>query len=222
MRAVAYALAFFILAAGWQRAEAQAEGPPAARGGRPTAQEPRQLWEQLSPQERERIRQQYERWQDLPAAQRQELSERYRQLEALPPAERQALQRRFEAWQRLSPAERSRMQSRLKYWRGLSPAGKEPVLRALWVLKHLLPQEFESFRQASGPRREELRQPLARRLAALLKHPMEELRRLGELPPEARRKAVQELLSEPSPQGAPTGRPPATTAEPTAGQSAGK
>jgi hypothetical protein len=214
MRALRYALFLFVLVAGWQRGEAEPTGAPPARTDQPIPPEHRQRWEQLSPDERQRLRQQYERWQDLSAAERQELSKRYRQLEALPRAEQEALRRRFEAWLRLSPQERERMQGRLKYWRRLSPAGKQPVLNALWVLKHLLPEEWASFRRAEGPRREELRRALTRRLAGLLKHPMEELRPLSELPPEARRKAVEQLLTGPPREGEPTPQPAGTAPEP--------
>jgi hypothetical protein len=114
------------------------------------------------------------------------------------------------------------MQRRLERWRRLSPAEKQPVLRALSVLKHLLPEEFEGFKQATGPRREELRRTLAHRLATLLKQPPEELRRLGELPPEPRRKAVEELLARPPGGDVSPRRPGASSAEPTPGYSAGK
>jgi hypothetical protein len=143
-------------------------------------------------------------------------------MEALTPAEREALRRRFEAWQRLTPEERARMQRRLEHWRRLPPVEKERVLRALWVLKHLLPEEFESFRQATGRERDELRRTLARRLANLLRHPMEELRRLGELPPEARRKAVENLLANPPKEGSAPGPRGGASGEGATGYSAGK
>jgi hypothetical protein len=222
MRGWRYALFLLVLVAGWQQGQAQPAGAPRAPASQPIPPEYRQRWEQLSPQERQRLLQQYQRWQDLSAAQRQELSDRYRQLQALTPSDREALRRRFDAWRQLSPEERARMQRRLEYWRRLPPPQKEPVLRALWVLKHLLPEEFESFRQANGPRREELRRPLARQLATLLKQPTAELRRLGELPPEARRKAVEKLLGEPPGEGAPSRRSGGTTGEATPGYSAGK
>jgi len=215
MRSLRYALFLLVLVAGWQQGEAKSPGAPPARTDQPVPPAHRQRWEQLSPQERQRLLEQYERWRNLSAAEREELSKRYRHLEALPRTEQEALRRRFETWLRLSPQARERMQGRLRYWRRLSPAEKEPVLNALWVLKHLLPDGWDSFRQAEGPRREELRRTLTRRLAGLLKHPMKELRPLSELPLEARRKAVEQLLTAPPKEGEPTGQPAGTAAEPT-------
>lgn len=222
MRVLRYLFVVFVLVAGWRQAEAQPRPAPPTPVAQPAPPDNRQRWERLSPEERQGLRQRYERWQDLSESQRQELSDRYRQLEALAPAERAALRDRFEAWRQLSPEERARMQRRLEHWRRLSPAEKEPVVRALWVLKHLLPEEFESFKHASGAEREKLRQTLARRLAALLSHPMAELRRLGELPPEARRKAVESLLAEPPKEGVPLRQRSGATRERGAGYSAGK
>ena len=222
MKVLRYLLVVFVLVGGWARSEAQPRPAPPAPVAQAAPPDNRQRWEHLSPEERQRLRQSYERWQDLSDSQRQELSDRYRQLEALAPPEREALRDRFEAWRQLSPEERARMQRRLEYWRRLPPEKKEQVLRALWVLKHLLPEEFESFKHARGAERERLRQALARRLAALLKHPMEELHRLGELPAEARRKAVEGILTQPQREGPPPRRPGGPSSGTAPGYSAGK
>jgi len=194
-----------------------ASGQPAPERGRPTQaealQRQRERWSRLTPERRRQLRERYDRWKRLPSSQRKELRDRLGRLNALPEAQRHALQRRLQAWSRLGPHERRKMQARLEYWRRLSPEEKERVTRALWVLNRLLPEEFDAFKRSSGAERQERRQVLSRRLAALLAQPTERLRPLSELPPEERREALDELLEEgPDRSPAPAQRPERGTA----------
>lgn len=81
------------------------------RGGQGNVQERYREWQEMSPQERERLRRRYEKWHNMPEE------------------DRNLYQRRFEQWQQLSPREQQRLRRQLDQWDTLSPQEKDRIRR---------------------------------------------------------------------------------------------
>jgi hypothetical protein len=60
------------------------------------AAESRDNWGKLTPREKERVRQNYERWQSLPPQDKEHLREEWNRYRTLPPDRREQLKRRYE------------------------------------------------------------------------------------------------------------------------------
>ena len=73
-----------------------------------------QHWQQLSPQERQRIRERNERLEQLSPEQRDKLRRNYQRWQRLAPEQRQRLRQRFERYQELSPEQRKQLRERSK------------------------------------------------------------------------------------------------------------
>jgi hypothetical protein len=63
----------------------------------------------LSPEERRRLRERYERFKKLPPEEKERLRKRLEEFEKLPEAERNRLKRRYDYFQRFSPEQRERL-----------------------------------------------------------------------------------------------------------------
>ncbi len=70
-----------------------------------------QRWKDLTPEQRERIRERYRRFQELPPDQQERIRERHEWFKSLPPGERLELR---EKWKRMSPQERKDLRKELK------------------------------------------------------------------------------------------------------------
>ena len=86
-----------------------------------------QRWQDLSPEEKDKIRQKYQEWQSLPAEEKQIIRQRMNQLKRMPPQKRNLYQQLFQQWQHISPDERKQLQKDLDNWEGLSPRQKELI-----------------------------------------------------------------------------------------------
>lgn len=85
---------------------AVAQGPPTPRG-----------WEQLSPQEQRRARENWERYQKMPAPQRRALDERFQRFQAMPPQEQERVRRNYESLRRQAPAQREQFDRKYRRWK---------------------------------------------------------------------------------------------------------
>jgi hypothetical protein len=88
-----------------------------------------QQWQELSPEEQEKMRQKYQEWQSLPPEKKQIFRQRMNQLDKMPQQQRQMYQQLFQQWQHLSPNERKQLQRDLDNWEQLSPQQKESIRR---------------------------------------------------------------------------------------------
>ena len=70
-----------------------------------------QRWNDLSPDQRERIRERYRRFQELPPDQQARIRERHEWFKSLPPGERRELR---EKWKGMTPQERKQLRKELK------------------------------------------------------------------------------------------------------------
>ena len=89
------------------RGIAGAQVPPAPpRGGK-----------DLSPDERNRAIQNYQRYQQMPERKRQLLDQRYQQFQSMPPQEQQKLRRNYESYRGMDPGQRQRFGEKYQRWR---------------------------------------------------------------------------------------------------------
>lgn len=86
-------------------------------------------YEDLSPQERKRLQQQYQKWRALPPEEQQKLRRRQQELEQMPPESRRPYHKRFQQWQNIPDAERQQLRRQLDNWDQLSPQEQEAIRR---------------------------------------------------------------------------------------------
>lgn len=86
-------------------------------------------YEDLSPQERKRLQQQYRKWRALPPEEQKKLRRRQQELEQMPPESRRLYHKRFQQWQNIPDAERRQLRRQLDNWDHLSPQEQEAIRR---------------------------------------------------------------------------------------------
>ena len=98
------------------------------RGGqRPPAEENRDRYDNLSPEDKARLRNRYREWESLPPEKQQDMRRRMEKWKELPQEDRELLRRRHEQWQELPPQERQRLREKLDRWNELSPEEQERI-----------------------------------------------------------------------------------------------
>jgi len=82
---------------------------------------------ELSPREREMLKQRYERFKSLPPEKQEQIRARFRQFVRLSPEKREALRWRLEAFRNLTPEERERLRKLHERWRRMPPERRERI-----------------------------------------------------------------------------------------------
>ena len=88
-----------------------------------------QQWQELSPEEQEKLRKKYREWQSLPPDEQEEIRQRMNQLNRMPSQKRKLYKELFRQWQHLPPDERQRLQRDLDNWDYLSPQEQNAIRR---------------------------------------------------------------------------------------------
>ena len=88
-----------------------------------------QQWQDLSPQEQEKLRKKYKEWQSLPPEEQQTIRRRMNQLNKMPSQQRKLYKQLFRQWQHLPPNERTQLQKDLDNWENLTPQQKKSIRR---------------------------------------------------------------------------------------------
>ena len=88
-----------------------------------------QQWQDLSPQEQEKMRKKYREWQSLPQEEQQTIRRRMNQLNSMPSQQRKLYKQLFRQWQHLPPDERKQLQEDLDNWEQLSPRQRDSIRR---------------------------------------------------------------------------------------------
>jgi hypothetical protein len=88
-----------------------------------------QQWQDLSPQEQEKMRQKYREWQSLPPEEQQTIRRRMNQLNRMPSQQRKLYKQLYRQWQHLPPDERKQLQKDLDNWEHLSPQQQKSIRR---------------------------------------------------------------------------------------------
>lgn len=97
------------------------------RDQRPTPGQNWDRYENLSPEDKARLRNRYREWESLPPEKREDLRRRMEKWKELPPEDRELLRKRHEQWQELSPQERQRLREKLDRWNELPAEEQERV-----------------------------------------------------------------------------------------------
>jgi hypothetical protein len=88
-----------------------------------------QKWQNLSPEERKKVRKRYKEWQSLPREEKQIIRQRMNELNNMPPQKRRLYKQLFRQWQHLPPKERKQIQNDLDNWENLSPQQQNSIRR---------------------------------------------------------------------------------------------
>jgi hypothetical protein len=88
-----------------------------------------QQWQDLSPQEQEKLRKKYREWQSLTPEEQQTIRRRMNQLNKMPSQQRKLYKQLFRQWQHLPPDERKQLQKDLDNWEQLSPRQQNSIRR---------------------------------------------------------------------------------------------
>ena len=88
-----------------------------------------QQWQDLSPDEQEKMRKKYKEWQSLPPEEQQLIRRRMNQLNKMPSQQRKLYKQLFRQWQHLTPKERKQLQKDLNNWENLSPQQRKSIRR---------------------------------------------------------------------------------------------
>lgn len=84
----------------------------------------------LSPEEQDRVRRNYQEWKSFSPEHRREFRHRMDQWRGLSPEERDLYQKRYHQFQQLPPDERGRVREKLKRWDNLSPEERDEIRRS--------------------------------------------------------------------------------------------
>ncbi len=106
------------------------EGRPALNASVYLAQKKgpsRPNFDNLPPDERPRMQQQFREWQSLPPDQKDTMRRRMNEWNRMPPNERDRYQQRHQQWQQLSPDERRQLENNLRRWENLSPQDRDSI-----------------------------------------------------------------------------------------------
>lgn len=87
------------------------------------------------------------RWQELSPEQRKKLKQRYRQFQKLPPEEQQKLRQRYERFRDLSPEKKQRMLERHRRLQQLTPQQRERLQQDWQRIQKLPPEERRQLRK---------------------------------------------------------------------------
>jgi len=88
-----------------------------------------QQWQDLSPEEQEKLRKKYREWQSLSPEEQQIIRQRMNQLNRMPVQKRDLYKQLFRQWQHLPPKERKQLQDDLDNWEYLSPRQRDSIRR---------------------------------------------------------------------------------------------
>ena len=86
-------------------------------------------WQDLSPEEKKKLRKRYKEWQSLPPEEKEKIRQRMQRLNQMSPQERKTYQQLYKKWRHLPPDERQQLQKELNNWENLSPREQEAIRR---------------------------------------------------------------------------------------------
>lgn len=118
-------------------------GPPPPPPG---AQSPggKQGLRGMSPPERQRVLEDFQRWNELPEARRRELQDAYQRFQQLPPERRDQIMNRFRQFQALPPEQQERIIENQERWRRLPPEERQRIRERF---EQMTPEERQKVRE---------------------------------------------------------------------------
>lgn len=86
-------------------------------------------WQDLPPDEKEKLRRKYKEWQSLSPEEKDKMRRRMDRLNNMSPREREVYRQLHKKWRHLPPDERQQLQKELDNWENLSPQQQEAIRR---------------------------------------------------------------------------------------------
>ena len=86
-------------------------------------------WQDLSPEEKKKVRRKYKEWQSLSPQEKATMRQRMNRLKHMSPEERRTYKQLHKKWRHLPPQERQQLQNELDNWENLSPQQQEAIRR---------------------------------------------------------------------------------------------
>jgi len=86
-------------------------------------------WQDLSPEEKEKLRQKYKEWKSLSPKEKKKMRRRMDRLNNMSPREREVYKKLYRKWRHLPPDERQQLEKELDNWENLSPRQQEAIRR---------------------------------------------------------------------------------------------
>ncbi|MBM4268311.1 MAG: DUF3106 domain-containing protein [Deltaproteobacteria bacterium] len=68
-----------------------------------------QGWDQLTPGQRQRAQENYDRWKKMPQSRQQQLERSYQQWQGMRPSEKERMRRNYDAYRQMSPDQRRQL-----------------------------------------------------------------------------------------------------------------
>ncbi len=137
------------------------------------AQHPRE-WANLTPDQRERVLENYRRWQSMRPEERQKVQQNFQTFRNLPPEERKRVLEGLRRWRQLPEARRDELQHDYARYRGLPPDQRDKMMKRYQQFEQLPPAQRERmmanwhrWQQMTPEQRREAR----RRLGLWRQHP---------------------------------------------------
>ena len=151
-------------------------------------------WQQLSPEQKQKLKGRLEQWKNLDPERKAEIKQRFQQYKQLSPESKEKVRRNWKKIKNLPPERRREMAAKYKQWKQLPPDEKRQIRERFHRLKELSPEQRQQLRerrekwQGLAPeRKQELREEFKQRV-----NDRQGGRSLKDRPGEARRAAKGE------------------------------
>ena len=110
-----------------QPAQTPAEGQESVAKGGKVSPEAMRRWQQLSPEQKKKVRRNWKKIKNLPPERRREIVEKYKKWKQLPPDQKRRIREKFQRLKKLSPEQRQQLRERMGKWRNLPPERKQEL-----------------------------------------------------------------------------------------------
>jgi Protein of unknown function (DUF3106) len=139
----------YIVVAAFLLSSRAAWGQPASPGDTFAQNEQQSLerWQDMTPQEKQDLRDRFQRWKSLPPQEKADLQKRIDNWRRLSPDEKATVRKNYERWQHLSPEQRERLRQRWQDWRQLPPEQRQELKERFERFRDLPPEERRALRE---------------------------------------------------------------------------
>ena len=153
-----------------QPVQTPAEGQESVAEGGKVSPEALRRWQQLSPEQKQKLRGRLEQWKSLDPERKAEIKQRFQQYKQLSPGSKEKVRRNWKKIKNLPPERRREIVEKYKEWKQLPPDEKRQIRERFHRLKELSPEQKQQLRerrekwQGLAPeRKQELREEFRQR-----------------------------------------------------------
>ncbi|MBI3617146.1 MAG: DUF3106 domain-containing protein [Candidatus Omnitrophica bacterium] len=152
-------------------AQTPTEGQESVAGRGKVSPEALRRWQQLSPEQKQKLRGRLEQWKNLDPERKAEIKQRFQQYQQLSPELKEKVRRNWKKIKNLPPERRREMAAKYKQWKQLPPDEKRQIRERFHRLKELSPEQRQQLKerrekwQGFAPeRKQELREKFRQRV----------------------------------------------------------